>query len=170
VRNTIWLLLLAGCTASATVDHPAMVPVAGPERIISGTGLRYIDVHEGEGVVAERALCVYTHYTLYRRNGQWLESSTDVVNGKPGEPLSFILGAGKVIKGWDLGIEGMKVGGTRRLFVPDDMGYGAAGSPPLVPPHAFLVFDIHLMAVTERRNGACVSWEQLRRESNGGDE
>ena len=165
-----WVMLLAvagGCASASAVEHFPMPTVSAPEQVVSGTGLRYADVQVGEGALAARGKCVYPHYTLYRRNGQWVQNSTDSVAGKPGEPLAFVLGVGRVIRGWDVGIEGMKVGGLRRLFVPEEMGYGAAGSPPLIPPHAFLVFDIRLMAVSESQNSACLPWSRLREVPNG---
>ena len=158
MRLSIALVLLAACASAPAVIHPSMPDVVGAEQVVSGTGLRYVDVQQGDGPVATRGWCVYPHYTLYRRNGQWLQSSTDSVAGKPGEPIAFVLGTGRVIRGWDLGIEGMQVGGVRRLFVPEEMGYGANGSPPLIPPHAFLVFDIRLMDVRGSQGGVCAPW------------
>ena len=101
----------------------------------------------GHQAVAGRAVTV--HYTgwLYKEDaadhkGRKFDSSRD-----RGEPFEFHLGAGEVIRGWDEGVAGMKVGGRRTLTIPPDMGYGAQGSPPVIPPNATLVFDVELLDV-----------------------
>jgi FKBP-type peptidyl-prolyl cis-trans isomerase len=153
-------LALAACASGTQVVHAPMVEVAGQEHVVEG-GLRYVDMREGNGPAAERGECVFAHYTLYRRGGQWLQSSRDTTDGVPGEPASFVLGNGKVIRGWEIGITGMKIGGVRRLFVPDALAYGDKGSPPLIPANAFLVFDIELMSLSESRNALCPSWASI---------
>ena len=86
------------------------------------------------------------HYTgwLYKngRRGKKFDSSLD-----SGQPFTFQLGAGEVIEGWDRGVEGMRVGGKRELIIPSQMGYGEAGAPPEIPPHAILNFEVQLLDV-----------------------
>ena len=82
------------------------------------------------------------HYTGRLTNGQKFDSSVD-----RGQPFSFPLGAGRVIKGWDEGVKGMKVGGKRTLTIPSALGYGARGAGGVIPPHATLVFDVELLGV-----------------------
>lgn len=158
------LLTAVACASgpSGGPAHAAMTDVAGEVRSFPGTGVRYQDVQEGGGQTVERGRCVYTHYTVYRANGQFVETSHDSGGGTAGEPVAFVLGSGRVIRGWDIGIEGMKVGGIRRLWVPEDLAYGAAGSPPRIPPHVALIFDVQLMATEAARNGACPSWKSIR--------
>jgi peptidylprolyl isomerase len=139
-----------------------MAEVRGELHNIGAPGLRHIDVQAGEGTPLTRGQCAYVHYDLYRTNGAFIESSRDSVKGKPAEPLAFPLGAGKVIRGWDLGLEGMKIGGIRRLYVPEDLAYGAAGSPPLIPRSVGLIFDVQLLYTTESRNSLCLPWRALQ--------
>lgn len=82
------------------------------------------------------------HYTGWLENGKKFDSSVD-----RGQPFSFPLGAGKVIKGWDEGVQGMKVGGKRKLTIPSDLGYGSRGAGGVIPPNATLIFDVELLGV-----------------------
>ena len=95
----------------------------------------------GKGAVAKSGDNVTVHYTLWLTDGTKLESSKD-----SGQPFSFNLGAGEVIPGWDQGVAGMKVGGTRKLTIPSDLAYGPQGQGA-IPPNATLVFQIELLAV-----------------------
>jgi FKBP-type peptidyl-prolyl cis-trans isomerase len=106
----------------------------------TGSGLRYRDVTVGQGAKATPGHQVKVHYTGWLLNGKKFDSSRD-----RGEPFEFTLGAGQVIAGWDEGVAGMKVGGRRKLVIPSDLGYGAGGAPPDIPPGATLVFDVELL-------------------------
>lgn len=104
------------------------------------SGLRYQDVVVGRGAEAVVGKEAVVHYTGWLPDGKKFDSSRD-----RGQPFSFTLGAGQVIVGWDQGVAGMKVGGRRKLVIPADLGYGAAGAPPVIPPGATLVFDVELL-------------------------
>ena len=113
------------------------------------TELIKIDNKVGEGDLATSGKMVLVHYTgwLYDeaapgKKGKKFDSSHD-----RHEPFDFPLGGGRVIKGWDLGVEGMKVGGQRTLVIPAHLGYGARGAGGAIPPNATLVFDVELLAV-----------------------
>jgi FKBP-type peptidyl-prolyl cis-trans isomerase len=99
------------------------------------------DLVKGRGVEAVRGKTVEVHYTGWLTDGTRFDSSVG------GAPFSFSLGAGEVIEGWDRGVAGMKVGGKRKLTLPPELGYGAAGAPPDIPPNATLVFEVELLAV-----------------------
>lgn len=96
----------------------------------------------GTGAEAVPGKQVSVHYTGTLTNGQKFDSSLD-----RGRPFQFVLGAGQVIKGWDEGVKGMKVGGKRKLTIPPEMGYGARGFPPVIPPNSTLVFEVELLGV-----------------------
>lgn len=111
------------------------------------TELQVTDLVEGDGRVAETGMLAVVHYTgwLYdegsdEQKGRKFDSSVD-----RGQPFSFPLGAGRVIKGWDEGVAGMKIGGKRRLVIPADMAYGQRGAGKVIPPGATLVFDVELL-------------------------
>ena len=110
------------------------------------SGLKYIDVEIGEGSEAKAGMMVEVHYTGWLdekgEKGKKFDSSVD-----RGTPFSFPLGAGKVIKGWDEGVAGMKIGGKRTLFIPADLGYGSRGAGAIIPPNATLIFDVELLGV-----------------------
>jgi FKBP-type peptidyl-prolyl cis-trans isomerase len=108
----------------------------------TASGLQYQDVATGTGVEATPGKVAVVHYTGWLTDGTKFDSSRDA-----GEPFSFPLGEGRVIAGWDEGVAGMKVGGRRKLVIPPDLGYGAEGSPPVIPPASTLVFDVELLEV-----------------------
>ena len=94
--------------------------------------------------------CLYAHYTGWLMNGTKFDSSRDTAqNGQPRSPISFPQSYRRVIAGWDLGFEGLRVGGKRRLFIPYQLAYGEAGRPPTIPPKSELIFDVELMAVAD---------------------
>ena len=112
----------------------------------SASGLIFEDTVVGDGAEARAGQDVSVHYTgwlLYGgERGRKFDSSKD-----RGEPFRFALGAGQVIKGWDEGVQGMKVGGTRVLTIPPALGYGARGAGGVIPPNATLIFEVELLAV-----------------------
>ena len=106
------------------------------------SGLQYWDIVVGNGATAKPGINVKVHYSGFLANGQKFDSSRD-----RGQPFVFPLGEGQVIKGWDEGVAGMKVGGQRQLRIPPELGYGAAGAPGAIPPNATLIFDVELLEV-----------------------
>ncbi|MCU0656364.1 MAG: FKBP-type peptidyl-prolyl cis-trans isomerase [Polyangiaceae bacterium] len=104
--------------------------------------LESTDLQVGNGAEAVAGKKVSVHYTGTLTSGQKFDSSLD-----RGRPFQFVLGAGQVIKGWDQGVAGMKVGGKRKLTIPPDLGYGARGFPPVIPPNSTLIFEVELLAV-----------------------
>ena len=105
-------------------------------------GLKIEDAKVGSGTEAAAGKRVTVHYTGTLTDGTKFDSSVD-----RGQPFSFPLGAGQVIQGWEKGVAGMKVGGKRKLTIPPELGYGARGAPPVIPPNSTLVFDVELLEV-----------------------
>lgn len=134
---------LAGCGgAKGTSPEPA-TPQASQEATPAPTKLVIEDVVVGKGAAAKKGDTVVVHYTGYLMDGTKFDSSKD-----SNVPFDFQLGAGKVIPGWDEGLVGMKVGGTRKLTIPSDMAYGAAGAGNgVIPPNAALIFDVELLDI-----------------------
>jgi FKBP-type peptidyl-prolyl cis-trans isomerase FkpA len=108
----------------------------------SPSGLIIQEVTVGEGTVAAAGQNVTVHYTGWLTDGKKFDSSKD-----RNDPFEFPLGGGRVIKGWDEGVQGMKVGGTRKLTIPPALGYGARGAGGVIPPNATLVFEVELLAI-----------------------
>ena len=104
--------------------------------------LQIEELQVGTGAEAKSGQSVSVHYTGTLTDGKKFDSSRD-----RNEPFDFQLGAGMVIKGWDQGVAGMKVGGRRKLTIPPELGYGAGGYPPVIPPNSTLIFDIELIEV-----------------------
>ena len=100
------------------------------------------DLVEGDGAVAAAGHTVSVHYTGWLTNGTKFDSSKD-----RNQPFEFALGRGQVIRGWDEGVQGMKIGGTRKLTIPAKMGYGARGAGGVIPPNATLVFEVELLGL-----------------------
>lgn len=123
----------------------ALVLIAGIAFVVSQMGPKGLKIEEmkvGEGAAAVAGKSVTVHYTGWLTNGTKFDSSLD-----RGDPFRFNLGAGQVIKGWDQGVEGMKIGGKRKLTIPSDLGYGEQGAGAVIPPGATLVFEVELLGV-----------------------
>jgi FKBP-type peptidyl-prolyl cis-trans isomerase FkpA len=108
----------------------------------TASGLEYEELVVGEGASAAKGNRVSVHYTGWLTNGTKFDSSVD-----RGQPFEFTLGVGQVIRGWDEGVDGMCIGGKRKLTIPSDLGYGARGAGGVIPPNATLVFDVELLGV-----------------------
>lgn len=115
--------------------------VEGKGKSMSG-GLQYWDIKAGTGAEAKDGQNVTVHYTGWLTDGKKFDSSVD-----RGQPFQFQLGTGHVIKGWDEGVAGMKVGGKRQLRIPPELGYGSRGAGGVIPPNAILIFDVELLGV-----------------------
>lgn len=109
---------------------------------ITDSGLKYEDLVVGEGDSARAGSKVQVHYTGWLIDGTKFDSSLD-----RNTPFSFPLGGGRVIRGWDEGVQGMRVGGRRKLTIPSQLGYGAAGAGGVIPPNATLVFEVELLEI-----------------------
>ena len=123
-------------------DNSKPTDVSSMKSTKTPDGLEYWDIKEGSGQVAKSGDTVVVHYTGWLTSGKKFDSSVD-----RGQPFDFSLGRGMVIKGWDEGVQGMKVGGTRRLTIPPQLGYGARGAGGVIPPNATLVFEVELLDV-----------------------
>jgi FKBP-type peptidyl-prolyl cis-trans isomerase len=132
----------ATSATSAAVTSAASAPAPSASAAKAVTALLKEDVKVGKGPAAKAGDTVRVHYTGTLLNGTKFDSSRD-----RNEPFELKLGAGMVIKGWDEGIPGMKVGGKRKLTIPSDMAYGKNGHPPVIPPDSPLVFDVELMEI-----------------------
>lgn len=106
------------------------------------SGLQYEDLTVGDGDEAKAGHNVQVHYTGWLTDGTKFDSSLD-----RGTPFGFELGGGMVIRGWDEGVQGMKIGGKRKLVIPPDLGYGPRGAGGVIPPNATLVFEVELLGL-----------------------
>jgi len=124
-----------------TIRDPLAMEVDMPS-VTTPSGLVYEDLAVGSGNAARSGSDVLVHYTGWLANGTKFDSSLD-----RGEPFGFPLGQGQVISGWDEGVEGMRVGGKRKLTIPPTLGYGAYGTGGVIPPNATLVFEVELLQI-----------------------
>jgi FKBP-type peptidyl-prolyl cis-trans isomerase len=125
--------VVSGCDKGAGKGSAATQPADG--------ALKIEDTKVGDGAVATKGKVLAVHYTGTLTDGKKFDSSLD-----RGQPITFPLGSGMVIKGWEQGIEGMRVGGKRKLTIPPALGYGERGKGP-VPPNATMIFDVELVSV-----------------------
>jgi FKBP-type peptidyl-prolyl cis-trans isomerase len=132
-----------------TTPRKTVTPITNAPTKVTGdgvktdSGLQYWDIKVGTGNEAKSGDHVKVHYTGWFTSGKKFDSSVDAH-----QPYSFTLGKNEVIKGWDEGVTGMKVGGKRQLHIPPELAYGEAGYKDIVPPNATLIFDVQLLAVT----------------------
>lgn len=150
VGAIVLISVLGGGDADELVVNPSATPGAAPEtppevageELSTDSGLKYIDIQSGTGESPKTGDKVVMHYTGWTEaDGTKFDSSLD-----RGQPFTFVLGTGQVIKGWDEGIATMKIGGKRRLIIPPDLGYGAAGQGS-IPPNATLIFDVEMLGI-----------------------
>jgi peptidylprolyl isomerase len=127
---------------SAPASSPAPTLTPGANVTSTASGLKYEDLVVGTGASPKTGQTCSVHYTGWLTNGSKFDSSRD-----RGTPFTFQIGQGSVIKGWDEGVMGMKVGGKRKLWVPPALAYGADGYPPVIPPNSELVFEVELLGV-----------------------
>ena len=110
--------------------------------VTTDSGLKYVEQKEGTGTAAKKGDTVEVHYTGWLKDGKKFDSSKD-----RNEPFEFKLGAGMVIKGWDEGVAGMKVGGKRKLIIPANLAYGKKGAGDVIPADAELTFEVELLKI-----------------------
>ena len=133
--------------AQTTAAKPKTPNTNAPTKVTgdgvkTDSGLQYWEIRVGPGEVAKEGSHVRVHYTGWLTTGKKFDSSVDA-----GKPFDFTIGNGEVIKGWEEGVAGMKVGGKRQLRIPPALGYGAAGYPGAIPANATLIFDVQLLNV-----------------------
>lgn len=148
IASTLAIVTLAaaiGCTKkneTTTTTTQDGAPAAQGQAVTSVTELKKEDTKVGTGAEAVTGKTVSVHYTGFLTDGKKFDSSVD-----RGQPFTFQLGAGQVIPGWDQGVQGMKVGGKRKLTIPSALAYGEQGAGNVIPPNATLVFDVELLKV-----------------------
>jgi FKBP-type peptidyl-prolyl cis-trans isomerase len=144
----MWVTILAILLAVSVAGAGQTTKPGGAmdEKIVTTpSGLKYVDLVVGTGAEAQKGQTVAVHYTGWLTDGKKFDSSVD-----RGQPFSFPLGAGRVIKGWDEGVAGMKVGGKRKLMIPPQLGYGERGAGGgLIPPNAELIFEVQLLEIAK---------------------
>jgi peptidylprolyl isomerase len=144
----------SGIPANSTlIMEIELVDVKQPETItevdedaytVTDSGLQYYDLKDGQGVMVSAGQSVVVHYTGWLEDGTQFDSSREF-----SEPLTFELGAGQVITGWDEGVAGMQVGGIRQIIIPPELGYGTVGAGNVIPPEATLIFQVELLEIKE---------------------
>ncbi len=139
--SAVFALAQSTAKKSTTPNTSAPTKVTG-DGVKTASGLIYWDIRVGNGEVAKEGSRVRVHYTGWLTTGKKFDSSVDA-----GTPFDFRIGNGEVIKGWEEGVAGMRVGGKRQLRIPPALAYGAAGYPGAIPANATLIFDVQLLAV-----------------------
>src|SRR5580658_10291014 len=148
VATAIILALTAAFVVAQSATKKPAPNTSAPTKVTGDgvktpSGLAYWDIRVGTGEVAKEGSHVRVHYTGWLTNGKKFDSSVDA-----GKPFDFTIGNGEVIKGWEDGVAGMRVGGKRQLRIPPALGYGAEGTPGgPIPPNATLIFDVQLLGV-----------------------
>lgn len=146
-RILVTAIVFVTAAFAQTATHKTARPAgSGPTKVTGDgvktpTGLQYWDIKAGTGTEAKKGDNVKVHYTGWLTSGKKFDSSVG------GKPFEFRIGGGDVIKGWEEGVAGMKVGGKRQLRIPPDLAYGKDGYPGAIPPNATLVFDIQLVGI-----------------------
>lgn len=128
---------LVGCSGSSSSSNKS----EGPQMITSASGLKYLDLVEGNGDFPKKGQKVKVHYVGTLENGSKFDSSVD-----RGQPFEFTIGVGQVIKGWDEGVATMKIGGKRQLIIPAALGYGERALPQ-IPANSTLIFEVELLGI-----------------------
>ncbi len=146
----VWMAIW-GCKGGGKQAKPdadiAKPETSGGEVVITPSGLNYQDLVVGDGEEAEAGDLVSVHYTGWLKDGKKFDSSLD-----RGAPFPFNLGTGTVIKGWDEGVAGMRVGGKRKLIIPPELGYGDRDiGNGLIPPRSTLIFEVELLRVQKKQ-------------------
>ena len=137
---------LAACSNNGgdnEAETPTPQPLTASEYTTTDSGLQIHDFVEGDGDTATAGDRITVHYS------GWLASDSTLFDSsiQRGQPFSFVLGAGRVIPGWDEGVAGMRVGGERQLVIPPELGYGSQGAGNSIPPNATLIFEVELLSV-----------------------
>ena len=134
--------VLGGLACGSDDEAPSTEGPTG-EIVTTASGLKYQDLIVGDGAEVKAGDTASMHYTGWLEDGTKFDSSVD-----RGQPFDFPLGAGRVIKGWDEGVAGMRIGSKRKLTIPPDLGYGATGAAGgVIPPNATLIFEVELLAI-----------------------
>lgn len=145
-HTEVWVKRAGVWKAVSWVSIPLKASVLGAKAVTTDSGLRYEDIVVGTGASPQRGHQVTVHYTGTLEDGTKFDSSVD-----RGQPFTFQIGVGRVIRGWDEGVLTMKVGGKRKLVIPPQLGYGARGAGGVIPPNATLVFEVELLDTKEEK-------------------